>query len=190
MIEINLLPEESRGKKEKNSLRLDLLPYMIVPAISMLILLHAGIFITFFIKAHQMQELDKKWHSLEPDRKTFATLSSEYNIFSQEALAIKDIVSRRVLWAEKLNKLSLDLPSGVWFNDISLSGVNFKLSGSAVSVQNEEIKLINKFLDSLKNDPQFYAGFNDLELGPMQRKALAGYEVVDFTLSGTLNENK
>jgi len=188
MIEINLLPEESRIKKEKITFRPDLLPYMVIPAVAMLILLHAGIFITLFIKGHQLRELDNKWEALEPERKTFAVLSSEYAISSQDAMAVRDALSRRVLWAEKLNRLSLDLPAGVWFNELNFSGTDFKLNGSAVSVQNEEIKLINKFLDNLQKDQQFCADFKDLELGPMKRRALPGYEVVDFTLSGALKK--
>jgi len=186
MIEINLSPEEARSKKTKFDIQANYLLYIIPPVIFILVLTHAYLLVMFLAKSHRARALDKKWASLEPERKTLAALSSEYNVLSQNSLAIQGVTSRRVLWAEKLNKLSLNLPPGVWFNEISISNINFKLNGSVVSLQKGEINLINKFLDSLKNDANFSGAISDLELGPMQRRALGTYEVVDFVLIGDL----
>jgi hypothetical protein len=57
-----------------------------------------------------------------------------------------------------------------------------------LSLQKEEAAIINKFIDSLKADAAFFGDFQSLELGPLQRKQLGGYDIVDFTLNATLKQ--
>lgn len=186
MIEINLLPKESRAQKKATNFSPELLLYLAPVILGLLLLAHIYFFALVFIKNQQLNSLDKKWASLEPDRKLLESLNKEYNVTSQDELLIDGVSLDRFNWAEKLNKLSLDLPSGVWFTQISFANDNFTLNGSVFSFQKEEINLINKFLDSLKNDPGFMRNFISLELGPIQRKTITSYDVVDFILSGKL----
>jgi Tfp pilus assembly protein PilN len=130
--------------------------------------------------------LNNKWQRLLPQRKMLEDFKKRYAVFSSDIGVIQQLVKQRVNWSEKLNKLSLDLPSGIWFNEVSISSKNFFLKCSAVSLQKAEMNLINKFMDNLKKEIDFINDFSNLELTSVQRRIIAGYEVVDFVLVGTL----
>ena len=88
---------------------------------------------------------------------------------------------------KKLNRLSLDLPSGIWFNEISANlKKEFILRGSVVSLKKEEMLLINQFIDNLKKDTDFFKDFSKLEMTSAQSGEIGGYEVNDFVISGVL----
>jgi ligand-binding sensor protein len=93
---------------------------------------------------------------------------------------------KRITWADKLNKLSLYLPSGVWITDISVTSKDFILKGSVISLVKDELTLINTFLDRLKADKEFFINFENIELSSIERRGVGSYEVADFTLNGKL----
>ena len=137
-------------------------------------------------RASQLRVLKNKWQGLEPKRKELEAFNKEYTLFSQDAEAVERLTKQRILWAEKLNKLSLSLPSGIWFNDMIITPKDFTLQGSVLSLQKEEMYLIKTLIDSLKKDSSFFKDFNTLELTSAQRKTISCYEIVDFTLVGSL----
>jgi len=185
MIEINLVPEGQKIKTNTTEESKFIL-YLIPVIFGLLLLAHIYLLGAFFVKSYQLGLLDKKWKALEPDRRVLENLSKQYNVVLQGDKVIQDLLIQRITWAEKLNKLSLNLPPGIWFNEIYFSGNNFTLNGSVISFQKQEMNLINNFLDSLKKDPGFSRDFIGLELGSIQRKTIATYEVIDFSVSGKL----
>jgi hypothetical protein len=50
------------------------------------------------------------------------------------------------------------------------------------------MNLIKAFMDNLKQENVFIRDFNNLELGTVQRRTIGGYEIADFSLSGTLRQ--
>jgi Tfp pilus assembly protein PilN len=137
-------------------------------------------------KNYQFGALNRKWQSLEPERKKLENFNKGYRLSVDDAKVMQQLIIQKLNWSEKLNKLSLDLPSGVWFNELSLRGKNFVLKGSALSLQKEEVSLINQFMDNLKKDTNFFKDFISLELSSVQRRVIAGYDVIDFILTGAL----
>lgn len=188
MIEINLLPEESKLKTKKRiyDVRLRWILYLIPLIFAILIIIHMGLAGVLIIRNFQLRELHNKWKSLKPQRKLVEDFKKEYQGLSQEARMIQQLISQRINWAQNLNKLSLNLPSGVWFNEIQVNSKEFILKASVISLQKEEMSLINAFIDNLKNDKDFFRDFNNLELTSAQRKVIGGYDVTDFILVGTL----
>lgn len=187
MIEINLLPEELRIKKK--IVRMDPRTIIYIPPLilGLLLLLHLYLIAALFVKTSFLRILDNKAKELEPKRKIVESFKKEQNVLLENMKTIQAFNSQRISWAEKLNRLSLDLPAGIWFTEVSIANKNFTLKGSVVSLQKEELDLINKFFDNLKNDTLFFKDFNTLELNSMQRKVIAVYDVVEFILSGKLN---
>jgi len=189
MIEINLLPEELKVKTKrvgKISIESKYFVYLIPLVSAVLILLHICLAAVGIVKTFQFSQLNNKWKKLQPQRELLNNLKKEYDVVASNAKLIQELNSRRLNWSEKLNRLSQDLPSGIWFNEILVSRQDFVLKASVVSLQKEEMSLINKFMDSLKNDTCFLIGFNKLELGPVQKKSVGGYDVVDFILTAKL----
>ena len=189
MIEINLLSEESKVKTKrigKVSIESKYFLYLIPLVFAVLIFVHICLAAVGIAKSLQFSQLNSKWKKLKPQREQLNNLNKEYDVVTSGAKVIQEMNSRRLNWSEKLNRLSQDLPSGIWFNEILASRKDFALKASVVSLQKEEMSLINKFIDSLKNDARFLRYFDKLELGSVQKKSIGGYDVVDFILTAKL----
>jgi len=189
MIEINLLPEESKVKTKrigKVSIESKYFLYLIPLVFAVLILVHICLAAVGIAKNFQFSQLNSKWKKLEPQKELLNNLKKEYDVVASGAKVMQELDSRRLNWSEKLNRLSQDLPSGIWFNEILVSRKDFVLKASVVSLQKEEMSSINKFIDSLKNDTRFLRDFDKLELGSVQKKSVGGYDVVDFILTAKL----
>ena len=187
MIEINLLPEELKIKKEKaaKAIKSRQVLYFIPLIFIILIIIHIYLLSLLIVKNFQLSALNNKWQQLQPQKKKLEDFKGEYQTLSQDDNAIKQFTSQRIIWSAKLNKLSLNLPSGTWFREMSVSGKVLTLRGSVVALQKEEMDLINKFIDNLKKDRDFFKDFNNLELTSVQRKIIGGYDVTDFILVST-----
>lgn len=190
MIEINLLPPELRVVHKTKKISFDFKPNKLLSfmpiAVGLIILIHIFLIIRGTVKASQYRTLKNKLHSLEPQRKTLEDFNKENAILSQDALAIQQMTGQRIIWSQKLNRLSMDLPSGIWFSDLAVTPKDFLLQASAVSLSKEEMNIITKLIDNLKNDPAFIQDFNSLELNSVQRRVIGGYDVIDFILTGAL----
>ena len=189
MIEINLLSEESKVKTKrigKVSIESKYFLYLIPLVFAVLIFVHICLAAVGIAKSFQFSQLNSKWKKLKPQREQLNNLKKGYDVVTSGAKVMQELNSRRLNWSEKLNRLSQDLPSGIWFNEILVSRKDFALKASVVSLQKEEMSLINKFIDSLKNDMRFLSDFDKLELGLVQKKSVGGYDVVDFILTAKL----
>jgi hypothetical protein len=186
MIEINLLPQGLRPKKHSLEFEANGLFYIILLVFGILIVVHVCLVIASIIAGYQFRNLGDKWKKLEPERKIIESVKKEYTGLSKDTAAIQQFIKDRVIWAEKLNLLSSSLPSGIWFNEIRVSGKDFILKGSVFSLVKQELGQINKFLSNLKTDNDFFQDFLNLELGPVQKTIIGSYEVAEFTINGKL----
>lgn len=189
MIEINLLSEELKAdlKKQAPSPVLKQATGIAFLILGILVLLHLGLMGILAVNSVQLNALNARWQTLQPKLKLVQEFKSEGTVASQSANSIQQLVSKRPNWSKKLNRLSLNLPSGVWFNEISATlKKEFILRGSVVSLKKEEMFLINQFIDNLKKDADFIKDFSKLEMSSAQSEEIGGYEVNDFVVSGTL----
>ena len=97
--------------------------------------------------------------------------------------AMQQLIASSLVWSEKLNKLSLNLPYGVWFNEMSVNRKELIIKGSVLSLDKQEMGLLNKFIDDLKKDQQFSRDFDKMDISSLQRKTIGGYEVADFVFT-------
>jgi hypothetical protein len=199
MIEINLLPEELRIKakvkapaqqvtvKSNAGFNQDLLFIYAIPALlGVFVLAHLYFAVLAISKNGKLASLNRQWIALEPQKKASDEFNKEFSASSQDAGMTAALVNQRVLWAQKLNKLSLHLPPGVWFTDITINSKDVIIRGSVISLVKEEVSLINKLLDNLKDDIVFTKDFSGFELSSVDKRAVGGYDIADFILTGTL----
>lgn len=190
MIEINLLPETLRQetKAKKSGLGIDLNKlFYILPAISaMAICIHLYLAILTTVKNSRLKALNNQWQKLAPERKSLEDFNKEYAIISEDASTIQKLSRERISWSEKLNRLSLLLPNGIWFRELSVSRDTFLLQGSALSLREEGMNLIQRLIDNIKNDNIFFKDVRSLELNSVQKRIIAGYDIDDFVLTGVL----
>jgi cell division protein FtsL len=198
MIEINLLPEELRVKtKQKVPVQQVVVTnttgftqekvfiYALPAILVVFVLLHFYFAVISIAKGGKLASLNRKWLDLGPQKKVFDEYDQQYSSASANASLTQLLINQRTLWAQKLNKLSLNLPAGVWFNDITMSKQSFIIQGSVISMQKDELSLINKLLDNLKADKDF-SDFNSFELSNVQKRTLGSYDISDFVLTGSL----
>ncbi len=188
MIEINLLPEElkNQAKKAEKDKALKQALYFVPALLGLLFTIHLCLAAIFLFRGCQINALTGSWKSLEPQRKMLSQARQEYDVLSQDSRIVQQLETKRISWAQKLNRLSADLPSGVWFNEAALSYKECVLKGSVISLKKEEMSLVNKLIENLKKDAAFFKDFAGLELGSVQMRTIGGYDVVDFVLKLSL----
>jgi len=198
MIEINLLPEELKIKTKGHSLEQvmakgagifnpeQLFIYAIPALLGVFIFLHFVLMVSGITKSVNLGYLNQKWLASSGQRKELDDFNKDYSGSTKDANLVKLLNSQRILWAQKLNELSLNLPSGVWFNQILINSKGMVIQGSVISLQKEEVGLINKLLDNLKLDAQFSKDFSSFELSSVQKKDIGSYDIADFVLTATL----
>jgi len=186
MIEIDLLPQELKIKNAGPHMAPVNLLYIVPAIFGLLVVVHVYLAAATVISGYRFGVLSRKWKEVEPQRRIVDAANKEYAGLTQDAVFLKQMLNERQSWARKLNRLCLDLPSGIWLNELKLTGKDFTLKGSVFSLTHQEVGQINKFLDSLINDQDFFGGFSGLQLGPVQKASVASYEVADFTLNGKL----
>jgi hypothetical protein len=187
MIEINLLPEDLKIKKQTSQpSSLDNLVYLIPLILVILAIAHVYLAFVFMSRSQILGGLERRWKTLEPQRQEVQGMKNEINAESAEAKVVQGYMASRILLAPKLNKLSLDLQPGIWFNDITFGRSSLMVKASIVSLKMDEMDVINTFVDGLKNDKDFNADFTSVEVGAVQRRSVGSYDVVDFLLTATV----
>ncbi|MCX5697154.1 MAG: hypothetical protein NTU54_04200 [Candidatus Omnitrophica bacterium] len=183
MISINLLPDELKARSNKGIAPQDYAVYSAAGLLAALLALHLLLGLIYVVRDIHLGVLASAMKNQEPMLKKLENFKQEYGyLFRDELLPGQGGIS----WSEKLYCLSKDLPNGVWLNELSFVDRNFQLRGSIISLQRNEVGLMNAFTDSLKKDSSFFKDFVSLEPGALKRRMVAGYEVVDFSLQGTL----
>ena len=197
MIEINLLPEELRNKGAKANKPENIAAggagfeprhfILLIPLVFALLIcaqLIAGIM--GLARSGSIHMLNNKLEALKPERKALEEFNDKYSLISENTQALQQLMRERIIWSEKLNKLSLDLPAGIWFNELLINSKELILRGSVISLNKEELSLIKQLIDNLKSDPVFFKDFSALELESAVKKAIGSYDITEFTLKATL----
>ena len=198
MIQINLLPEElkikTKGRNPDQSIVKSLLAliqdrlfiYAIPAMLALFILVHFYFAVLLIAKNGQLVSLNRKWLDSATQKKGLDEFNQEFSATTQDASLLQQLSRQRILWAQKLNELSLHLPAGVWFNDILVNVNSLTIRGSVISLEKEEVGLINRLLDNLKADFEFSKDFSSFELSNVQTRSVGGYDIADFVLVGAL----
>lgn len=191
MIEINLISEELRPRIQSKASSLPLFNtkivfYLLPLVVIVFIIMHIYYASTILSKNKKLTSLNAQWHSLADKRKLLEEFNKEQSGLSQGAVNLNKLSEERILWSEKLSKLSSYLSSRMWFNEIAVGNHKFTLKGSIVSLRSDELSLVNAFINELKSDQAFIKDFKDLELTSIQKKPIASYDVAEFILEGRL----
>jgi Tfp pilus assembly protein PilN len=186
MIEINLLPHELRTRRDKTSgIDSKYFLYAAAATVGLLIALQALLLVAGIARSSQLVVLNANWKKMESQRKEVEAFKLQYDTVSKDTQVLQQLTLKRINWSEKLNKLSLNLPSGIWFNEITVSPKDFVLKGSAISQEKTDMAIINQFISTLKKDTGFFKDFATFDLNSFQVRNIGGYDIIEFILSGT-----
>lgn len=184
MIEINLLPEGSRGKRAiRFALPGDYLKKSLFILITLIVITHILIQIFITVNAVMLASSDKRLAAIGPQKQLVDEMKSEVQKYN----ALQDLFSKaaaqRARAAAALNLISDVIPEGVWLTGLSLSAQAGELSGACVSAEGGEITQVGKLLNALKQEPELKAVFPELELSSVKRRKLGPSEIVEFVMS-------
>ncbi len=190
MIEINLLPEELRVKPKKANVSVESQNKTIIYAVILAVIVLAGLNLYVITRNAgaiiKLKSLNNQWSGLEQKRKAIDVFEKENAVLLGSDKAMQQVIAARVIWSEKMNKLSLSLPYGVWFNELTANRKELVIKGSVLSLDKQEMGLLNKFIDDLKIDQQFSKDFDKMDISSLQKRTIGGYEIADFVFTAKL----
>ncbi len=197
MIEINLLPEAYKAKKEEKQqhIPVNLILLSINAVLLVIVLIITAINVGRSITLHA---LDTRLKGLAPEQQKIIFIQHKtVNLKAANAL-FSPLITNRFLWSKKLNLLSDLIIPGIWLRQLSLEkeaaaqaqfpavglrGNKFlKLEATAVSVIHDEMGVIGNFVRNLKLNKEFSQHFKGIKLEGVLRRQIATVEVMDFTL--------
>lgn len=192
MIDINLLPPEKRRKRKAKLLGgFDIPQEVIIGSagglLVLLVLVH--VFLTFInLSKHGIHKsLAKQLEEIKPAKEEADAIIMQMRSLQSSLNAIDQVVKeKRIVWAQKLNILSDNLPRGTWVKKVALSEGGLFIEGSAISKEQKEMISVHTFAANLKSDKDFLKDFVDLELGSIQRRKVQTAEVADFLITAKL----
>ena len=184
MIEINLLPEELKPKKENlNILLLRQALLLIIPAaLGLVIVVHLFLGGLFLFKTLQYKSLNKNWSELEHSRERVSQWKSQFKVSSHQTEYMNKLLAERITVSDKMQALSDALPKGVWFNRLNFNQQEIYLEGSVVSLDKEQMRLLNLFINQLKENYPFFKDTIPVKLGRINMRTIGGFSVMDFVL--------
>lgn len=187
MIEINLLPKNLRKVEKKSNL-----PYKAYIAILVVFLLffHIVLFSLCVFKKIQIVNDTRIWNELAPESKDSAQMREKIKVLETDVSMMKKILTRDVVLTDLFSGLNSAIPKGLWLERLSYSEDGLVLQGSVISLSQNEMTIIGKFLQALKSSDFFSKIFSKIELSSVQRRMIKTYDVVDFVLVGELKNEK
>lgn len=186
MITINLLPKHLR-KTEKKAIALPYNTYILIAA-AVFIVLHLLFFGLASIKKIQLVSLKGSVSKISEPAAKAVKLKGDVKALESRSVSLKDVLSRKFSYSRLFPALSSAVPKGLWLDRLSLSKDGLVLQGTVISLSQNEMTIIGKFLQNLKNSADFDPVFSKVELGSVQRRSIKNYDVVDFVLKGEIKK--
>ncbi|MCX5667178.1 MAG: hypothetical protein NTY34_02565 [Candidatus Omnitrophica bacterium] len=199
MIEINLLPEETK-KKKHSAPKIDV-SAMSVPSFQIvsiaarsagvILIIQLILFAIGSMSGAAFKSLALEYKDILPKKQETEKLKIRVGVMNAKVGAINELMVKRFSWEKKLNTLSAAMIPGVWLMDLNydeklaenvLSGY-LVLSGAASNMSEEGTALIGRFMKSLKDDSAFYSDFSDIELGTIEREKMDEQEIMTFKIT-------
>jgi hypothetical protein len=182
---------------------------VIIGAISFILVSQMLLGLAAFMQQNRLTKLTAEVTTMASQGEVALALKKEVSELSKKFAIIDSLTAGSLIWSKKLYDLNNSVIDGVWLTSLSLEelapqGVPGQaapvygsaqmpgdtvgkqiliLKGSAVSpTSEEETALVGKFIESLRNNKDFYGDFEDIKLSSIQRKKTGSMEVMDFTI--------
>lgn len=196
MIEINLASKKTQ-KKKINIPKISSIPskfLLIGGAVILLVVAQFAFTALITVKENKLKGLERKWAVLEPREKEVLAIKKEMVDLNNRLEAIADIVTKRILWAKKLNDLSDSMVPRVWLTSLSIDETLKKkylaIKGGITSLRKDEAAVIGKFMKILKENKSFFEDFSEIKLGTLQQRKVREVEIMEFSIICFLKQGK
>lgn len=208
MIALNLLPPELKQKKHTlTHLKITSFPRIPIFKICLgvaggLLVIHSLLLIVLVYRSASLRGLKAKWETIAEKRRIVFDLTQRHDDLAAKEKLIQQLLSQRSLWARKLKGLSDSMVPGLWLRAFSLGKrvlpttppakslerKMLSLEGTVVSLRGDELAIVGRFVRRLKENQNFFADFQEVEVESTKRRAIRDTEVMDFKLLCTFRE--
>jgi len=204
--------KRSAPRIDVSAVALPKIPFMnmAIMAFGALLAVQVALFLIGVVSGATFKNLEAKYKVILPEKVETEKLRSQVDRTNKKVSAIDELMVKRFSWAKKLNSLSDCLTPGIWLTELeydeklssapkaanadSAKKKSFQaadsvvsryliLSGAASSMGEDGTALIGRFIKSLKDDPEFYSDFKDIELGTIRREKMEDQEVMTFKIT-------
>ena len=188
MLKINLLPEGARKAGLSNIEQFHRTPLMFL-LLGLLMLVAVAFSVPIPLYHRQLQQLNAKIQVLDPKKREVDRLQRTLKELRTQQAAFQGLEKGHGLWAKRLNVLSDVVPDGIWFTEFSLDEKKgLVIQGSALGQSGSEMVNVGRLVQDLKADPDFGSVVKDIQIESIKRVQEKEVELVQFTLSCTLQE--
>lgn len=206
MIKVNLLP--AQVKRAQVALSLAALPWpQIGKTLGGLLALYSiWLVVDGQRQANTLRRLQAQWEELQPQWLKWKEVDAAFRALQNRAAVFQSLKAPEAQWAPRLNLLSDVLVSGLWFTQLRYRATPssretemgmspddpqtqatpltplLELRGSALSASKEVAAPVSRYLQRLREHPEFHRWFKSLELKTVEHRQIDQYEVTNFEM--------
>lgn len=189
-----------------------------VSFVGLLIGIQVILFLIGIYTKNNLDYVSKRITDISPQKQEADRLKVQADKITRKVGAINELMGNAFSWSKKLNDLSDSVTPGIWLSELSYeeraseisvdddsSSANsgrrtnskkkvkkiFKyliISGYASSMGEQGTALIGKFIQSLKDNRNFYSDFDSIELGSIKSAKFEAHEVMSFKITCLFRE--
>ncbi len=187
MIEINLLPDDVKEARKSVAETMDV-PILPIAGGVVGIVLAIQLIVIFMATGSSMTlgKLKKEMESIGPKKKEILELNSKLNELKNKVQAIDELTGDRLLWAEIMNTLSDSMTQSVWLTTFNYEKRDTQqvlaIEGYSTEASESGTAIIAKLINELKNNPEFFKYFQEIELDSLRSSMYENKEIMRFRL--------
>lgn len=183
MIKINLLPPAMREAARGSAARFPARPIGISAA-ALAVLISVVLPLGNGLQARSAERLRAEWKEMQPQMDKLTQTQKSFQELTRQAQVLQAAKSPEARWSPRLALLSDGLVSQVWLTHLEYpQGKSLQVEGSALlGSGGDSSGQVTKFLQHLKEQPQFQQWFKDVELKSVQHRQVQNEETADFIL--------
>jgi len=182
-------------------------------AVAAVLIVQLIIFAVGVMGGATFKSLKLEYKAMLPKKLETEKLKVQVDATNKKVSAIDELMVKRFSWEKKLNALSDSMIPGIWLTQLRYdekltevpksreAGAPAKrrgaskpapekilsrylvLQGAASGMGEEGTALVGRFIKSLKDDPEFYSDFSDIELGAIKREKMDDQEIMTFEIT-------
>ena len=172
-----------------------------VCVLSFLIILHITLFFLVSNKSGLYQTFKKQFDSVLTQRKRAEKVNTQVVDLQKKLALVRKIIKPEISWTALLNGLNKSVIPNIWLSEMDVKfarkrkdprevPVTLNLTGYSIGGSEKATSSVAKFIVSLKDNPDFFGYFDDIELKSMKNREYAGEEVMLFDLECVFKERE
>lgn len=182
MIRVNLLPPELRERAPWQKRPVPWKGIALVAAAAF-VLYSAGLVLGGRRQARRIAQLQSELERLKPERARFLEVQQSVQNLQRRSELLRAVKAPESRWAPRLNLVSDALLPQVWLTRLGFGrGEALRIEGSVVLDDPKDAGQVSRFLQQLKEQPDFQRLFRDVELQSVEHRQIEAQEIVDFVL--------